>query len=181
VTREIRRARPEEFDAIVQLELANMGTALDAEQKKDGFLSAYFNEDELAEIDANIGTIVCIDDRRLAGFMCVSDVDFNRRFTLPATMLTRFSQLTFDGRPVNDYVACICGPVCIDRDFRGQKIFESFYAALRDFVPANFNLATTLVSTANPRSLAAHRKVGLQDLDEFDWNDKHYVTLARLL
>ena len=158
-----------------------MGTALDAEQKKDGFLSAYFNEQELAEINNNIGTIACVDDGRVAGFMCVTDVDFNRRFTLPSSMIARFSQLTFEGRPVNDYVACVCGPVCIDRDFRGQKIFESFYDALPDFVPSKFNLATTLVSTANLRSLAAHRKVGLQDLDEFDWDDKHYVTLARLI
>jgi hypothetical protein len=36
----------------------------------------------------------------------------------------------------------------------------------------------SLVNTTNPRSLAAHKKLGMAIVDQFIYNDKTYNTLA---
>lgn len=176
---QIRKARRDDFEKIVELQLRNMGNNLSDEEKKDGFLSAYFNAEELAEIERDIGTVVASDNDDVAGFLCVTSADFNRRFSLPGTMLDRLRQSSFDGGPIEEDAICVCGPVCIDSAHRGKGIFESFYDYLPEIVPPEINIAVTLIAQSNGRSLAAHKKVGMSPIDEFVWSERIYIILAR--
>jgi hypothetical protein len=48
-------------------------------------------------------------------------------------------------------------------------------------VPSQYELALAFVSTANARSLRAHGKVGMQRCDQFAFDGREFVTIARLL
>ncbi|HEY9786277.1 MAG TPA: hypothetical protein V6D17_12795 [Candidatus Obscuribacterales bacterium] len=85
----IRRATESDFEKIVTLEIENLSSNLTAEQKQDGFLSAYFNAEQLEEIDKDIGTIVAAGNGSVLGFLCVTSAEFNRRFSLSGTMVEK--------------------------------------------------------------------------------------------
>ncbi|HEY9712016.1 MAG TPA: hypothetical protein V6C72_01025 [Chroococcales cyanobacterium] len=176
----IRRAEEGDFDALVKLQVSNLGANLSADQKTDGFLSAYWDHDKLAQANQNLCVLVCAatDAGEAIGFIGLTTVAFNLDQPLPAEMVRAAEPYLFEGKPLSQWNACICGPVCIERQYRGQGLFEALYDNIPDHV-GDCDLAITLVSLANGRSLAAHAKVGLKPIFEFAWNGREFSTLAK--
>jgi L-amino acid N-acyltransferase YncA len=69
----------------------------------------------------------------------------------------------------------------VDKANRGSGIFERLYETLWALLPSHYEVAVALVSTSNPRSLAAHKKIGMIEVDQFVYNDKTYNTVAKKL
>ncbi|MGH9550093.1 MAG: hypothetical protein ACRD3W_11990, partial [Terriglobales bacterium] len=131
--------------------------------------------------DQDLGVIVCAESGNVAGFLCLSTPQFNRTAPGPVTaMIEEFPRHSFAEKSLDLWQSCICGPVCIERDQRGKGLFGLMYEAIPR-TASTCDLAVTLVSARNGRSLAAHEKVGMKTVFEFEWNEKPYVTLARLL
>lgn len=175
---ELRRATNQDYDQIVQLQLENLSSNLTPDQQQDGFLSAYFKADELEELNRDIGVLVCTDNGQVVGFLCMSSPELNMKHSLPSTMLQRFAKLEYRGRPLDEWKSIVCGPVCVSREQRGKGIFPSIYRFVPQFVPTEYELATTLIALGNGRSLAAHEKVGFERIDAFTWNNRDYAILV---
>ncbi|MBS1996428.1 MAG: GNAT family N-acetyltransferase [Cyanobacteria bacterium SZAS LIN-2] len=185
---QFRRAQTQDLNALVVLQNKNsimLDAALDT---SEGFLSSAFTAEDFAAINNDAAIIVCVDEQsdreggRLLGFVCASTPAFNQRAGLPAAMLARFEQINFAGGKMADRPCVITGPVCVDKESRGSGIFSRLYQALfqqlSELYPGRFELAVALVSTSNPRSLAAHKKIGMVEVDQFVFNDKTYNTIA---
>ena len=67
----IRRARPTDYPAILQLQGENVPEALDESQKRQGFIVSRMNEAQLATINRGIGIWVAEQENQLAGFVCL--------------------------------------------------------------------------------------------------------------
>ena len=115
-----RRARPEDYAAIVRLNAANFIANLSEEERRDGFLSAVFTLEQTAAMAEDLGTTVAIVDGQLAGFLCAFRNDFDHGSPVVAKMIESYERLSFEGKLLNTYKSYAYGPVCIDRAYRRQ-------------------------------------------------------------
>lgn len=176
---EFRRARPEDFAAILAIQSANYIANLRPEERGEGFLSAEFTPSQIAAMASDIGIFVAVDPANVLGYLCAFRRDFDHRSPVLAKMLETFPEARFNGQPLGSYESFVYGPVCIERRHRGRGLLRGLYEALLREVAGRFEIGVAFVARANPHSLRAHiRGLGMTEVGEFEVNGNAYVTLA---
>ncbi len=176
---EYRRARPDDFPAILDLQSANFIANLAEEERKQGFLSAQFTPEQTARIAEDLGTTVAIVDGRVAGFLCAFRKEFDTGSPVIAKMLDSYDRLSFHGKPLSSFSNYIYGPVCIGREFRGRGLLRGLYDAQKRDLAGQFEIGVAFVSRGNPHSLSAHvAGLGMIEAGDFEVKGNIYATLA---
>lgn len=176
---EFRRAKPQDFPAILKIQSANHIDNLSVEERKEGFLSAQFTPEQVAELAGDLGIIVAGDSNSVFGFLCGFRCDFNHQSPVITKMLETFDSVQHEGRPLNSYKVFIYGPVCIDRTHRRRGLLRGLYEALKEEVAGQFDVGVAFVARNNPYSLQAHvAGLGMAEVGEFEVKGNVYVTLA---
>lgn len=176
---EFRRARPQDFSAILKIQSANYVGNLPAEERGEGFLSAEFTPGQVAEMAGDPGIIVAGDSGSVLGYLCNSRCDFNHQSPVLAKMLETFDSVEYEGKPLSSYKTFIYGPVCIDRPHRGRGLLRGLYEALKGEVAGRFEVGVAFVARNNPHSLRAHvAGLGMAEAGEFEVQGNVYVILA---
>lgn len=175
---EFRRVLQADYAGLYDLQNRNLGSVLTRSEKSDGFLSAGFEPDEFKALNDDLCVVVCAASKEVLGFLVASTTEFNKAFPLPRTMIERYRDSIFEGRTLDSYRSYISGPVCVERTERGKGIFEGMYGKLFDLLPAEYELAVTLVANDNPRSMNAHQKVGFNPVSQFMFNGRTFNILV---
>ena len=176
---EFRRAQPQDFSAILRLQSDNYIGNLPVEGRKEGFLSAEFTPDQVAEMADDIGIIVASESRSVLGYLCGFRCGFNHRSPVIAKMLEAFDRVHFQGKPLASYKTFIYGPACIDRAHRGRGLLRGLYEALKKEAAGQFEVGVAFVARNNPYSLQAHvAGLGMAEVGAFEVKDNVYVILA---
>ena len=176
---EYRRARPEEYHAILALQSANFIGNLDEQERNQGFLSAQFTLEQTARIAEDLGTTVALIDGRVAGFLCAFRKEFETGSPVIAKMLEAYDRLNLEGRSLNAFKSYIYGPVCIGREFRGRGLLRGLYETQQGELAGRFDIGVAFVSRNNPHSLNAHAAgLGMIEAGDFEVTGNIYATLA---
>ena len=176
---EFRRAQPQDFSAILKLQSDNYIDNLPVEERKEGFLSAEFTPDQVAEMAGDIGIIVASESESVLGYLCGFRCDFNHQSPVITKMLEAFDRVHFQGKPLASYKTFIYGPVCVDRAHRGHSLLRGLYEALKKEAARQFEVGVAFVARNNPHSLRAHvAGLGMAEIGEFEVKDNVYVILA---
>jgi predicted GNAT superfamily acetyltransferase len=174
-----RRAVPRDYDSIVRLQAANYIANLPPERRKDGFLSAEFTREQIAEMAEDLGILVAVDSGSLAGYLCAFRNEFNHGSPVLAKMLECYETVGFEGRPLGAYSSYIYGPVCIDRNHRQRGLLRGLYEEQKKDLAGRFELGVAFVSRNNPHSLQTHiAGLGMTEVGEFEFKDHVYAILA---
>ena len=174
-----RRARPEDYAAIVQLNVANYIANLSADERRDGFLSAVFSIEQTAAMAEDLGTTVAIVDNILAGFLCAFRNDFDHGSPVVAKMIESYDRLTFEGNLLNSYKTYAYGPVCIDRAYRRKGLLRGLYLEQKRELAGRFEVGVALIARTNQHSLDAHvAGLGMTDVGSFELNGNIFATVA---
>ncbi len=176
---EFRRARADDFPAILRLQAANYIRNLRAGERDQGFLSAEFTLEQIAEIANDLGIIVAASGDSVLGFLCASRRNFDHSSPIVARMVQEFDRIEYRGMPLQSYGYFLYGPVCIDGAHRGSGLLRGLYEALKKEVSGRFNAGVAFVAEANPHSLRAHvRGLGMERLGNFELKGSVYIILA---
>ncbi len=176
-----RKANPQDIPMILELQKRNLLKNLEPHEQQDGFLSIEYSADRLEHLNQELGIFIAQEDDGLAGYLIAQPMDFAIQSPLIATMVKRFPAAQYNGRPLSGYKAFIYGPVCIDKESRGQGVLEGLYDILLKTLQG-YDVGVAFVSERNPRSLYAHRdKLGMKVVDEFEFNGQRYNTLCLVL
>lgn len=176
---EYRRARPDDYPAILDLQSANFIANLSAEERKEGFLSAQFTVEQTAQIAEDLGAMVAFVDNLVGGFLCAFRKEFDTGSPVIATMLASYDRLTFHGKPLSSFSSYIYGPVCIGRNYRRRGLLRGLYEAQKKDLAGQFEIGVAFVSRNNPHSLSAHvAGLGMIEAGDFDFKGNIYATLA---
>jgi hypothetical protein len=176
---EYRRAKPEDYPAILDLQSANFIANLSDAERKQGFLSAQFTPQQTAQIAEDLGIMVAVVDSRVGGFLCAFRKEFDTGSPVIATMLESYDRFSFQGKPLSSLSTYIYGPVCIEREFRGRGLLRGLYEAQKKDLAGQFDIGVAFVSRNNPHSLRAHvHGLGMTEAGDFAVNDNVYVTLG---
>ncbi len=67
------------------------------------------------------------------------------------------------------------GPICIDKRVRGSGLLEQLFDFALESMSQKYPILVTFVNKVNVRSYEAHkRKLGLEVIQEFEYNNKQY-------
>lgn len=176
---EYRRARPDDYRAILDLQAANYIANLSLEERKEGFLSAQFSPEQTARIAEDLGIMVAVVDHCIGGFLCAFRREFSTGSPVIAKMLDSYDRLSFSGKPLSSWSSYIYGPVCIGRNYRRRGLLSSLYEAQKQDLAGRFEIGVAFVSRGNPHSLSAH-VAGLRMIEagDFEVNGNIYATLV---
>ena len=176
---EFRRARREDFPAILRIQSANQIANLSSEEREQGFLSAQFSPEQITAMAGDLGIIVGVESGTVLGFLCGFRCVFHTGSPVIARMLETFDGVKFDGKPLSEWNNFIYGPVCIDRPSRGRRLLHGLYEAQKRELAGQFDVGVAFVSRSNPHSLKAHvAGLGMAEVGEFEVKQNVYVTLA---
>jgi hypothetical protein len=174
-----RRLEAGHLPGVLALQEANLYTKLDAQERRDGFLSARFSAEQFGAMERDLAVIVAVDGEDVGGYLCASSLAFNRSIPLLAAMIECFPRLPFLGRALDAQRSFVYGPVCVSRERRGTGVLRGLYDALRREIAGEHDAGVLFIAKDNPRSLAAHADgLGMTLVGDFVFGDRGYWVLA---
>jgi hypothetical protein len=180
--RELRTARigtDRDIDGILNLQSLNLYANLSADELDDGFVTTPFTPDLIRSLLAQDGVFVAESDRKVVGYVLAGGWDFYTQWEIFRVMIARMPKLVFLGRDIDVNNSFQYGPVCVARSMRGTETLSKMFAVMRSSFASRYPIGITFINRLNQRSLAAHhRKLGMEIVDEFEFNGNSFYTLA---
>jgi L-amino acid N-acyltransferase YncA len=175
----IRRATAADFPGMLPLQEANLIDNLTSEQRRAGYLSARFSEEQFARMNRDAAIAVAEDGGRVVGYACSAEVEYSRQFPILAAMIATFDRVTFLGNVLADARVAIYGPVCVDSAFRGRGVFRELINKLKEELAGRFEVAVAFVAKGNSHSVAAHVDgLGMTVLGDYVFEAGRYWIVA---
>ena len=150
------------------------------EDKKDGFVTTAFSKEQLADIiTKEQGIFIALDGEEVVGYVMSASWQYWSAWPIFQVMIADLPRVSFEGKSLDMHNSYQYGPVCIDKRVRGQGVLEKLFDFALESMQKRYAVLVTFINKINHRSYAAHtRKVGLQVINEFKFNNNEYYELA---
>lgn len=174
-----RIATETDIEGILHLQSQNLYLNLSSDQLADGFVMTPFTADLIRSLLDRDGVFIAELEGKIVAYVLAGGWDFYAQWEIFRLMISRLPNLSFQGKQIEIDRSFQYGPICIDRTLRGSgilpKLFQLIQANFCDRLP----IGVTFINQLNQRSLAAHhRKLGFEIIDEFQFNNGNFYTLA---
>jgi hypothetical protein len=158
----------EDLHAILSLQQENLPKAISVEEAREqGFVTVEHDFALLREMNDHFPHAIARDGDVLAGYALAMLPLFGDRIPVLRSLFARLDQLEWEGVPLHALRYCVMGQVCVARPYRGQGVFAGVYEDLGRRMAPHFDLLVTEIATRNTRSLRAHEKIGLVEMERF--------------
>lgn len=177
----VRLATVEDYDGIMTLLKKYHANYMDEEDKKDGFVTTNFTEEQLKSlIKDEHGVIVAEDDEgEIVSYATAAPWSFWLQWPLFELMVSILPENPFEGNELTVENSYQYGPVCVDKKYRGTGLFEEVFKASLDSMSDRYPYMVTFINKINPRSYAAHTdKVHMTEIGGFQFNNNNYYLMA---
>ena len=177
---ELKVAELSDIDDTLALHYTYQIDSIAEEDKKDGFVTTPFTRQELTDlINEEKGLFIARKEGRVAAYVMAASWAFWSAWPMFAFMIEALPGLHYRGLALSTENSYQYGPVCIDKSVRGTGVLEQIFDFAKKEMSKRFPILVTFVNKANGRSYAAHtRKLGLEVIHEFEFNDNRYYEMA---
>lgn len=176
-----REAATNDIEGFLALQEKNLVTNLSDEQKKNGFVTTPFTEEQLDELIALRGLVIAESERQIVGYTVAAGWDYFKGRPMFELMIERFQKIEYRGARITHENSFQYGPVCVDAGLRGSDCFPKLFAKMKETMADRYPIGTTFINKINGRSYRAHtEKARIDVIDEFDFNGNRYWGLAFL-
>ena len=166
----------EELEDILSLQRANLPQHISvAEKAEQGFVTVNHSFQQLAEMNSLAPHLIAKDGEQVVGYILAMTKASKTLVPVLVPMFQQFASLDFGGKPVSDFNYLVIGQICVDKNYRGQGIFDGMYAAYRGMFSDLFDFAITEIAISNIRSIKAHQRVGFQIIHEFSDSTQNWA------
>jgi hypothetical protein len=173
-----RIALESDIDRILQLQSLNLYSNLSPTELAQGFVTTPITVEQIKTILAQTGLFVVEQEQQVVGYAYAGSWDYFSQWAIFPYMVSRLTQKNFRGQRITTDNSFQYGPVCIDKFWRGSGAFPQLFATMRSNLAARYPMGITFINQINQRSLNAHIKLNLEIIDEFQFNDSSYYSLA---
>lgn len=172
----LKVADAHDIKAFLRLQEVNLITNIPAKQHTSGFVTTPFTVDHLHHLIAEKELFLALDETgQVAAYLACPSWGFLQQWPIFYHMVSLFSGLTYREEPVSAHNSYQYGPVCIDARYRGTPLLSQLFQYGRQQMASRHPFAFTFVNKRNQRSYEAHsRKLGLETIGEFSFNDNEY-------
>ncbi|MDF1762797.1 MAG: hypothetical protein P1U57_05245 [Oleibacter sp.] len=178
----LRLATLADVNEVLNLHYLYQIDSIAEEDKQDGFITTAFTQSHLvALIEEEQGLFVAIVENQIVAYAMSASWAFWCQWPMFQFMVEHLSDTTLDGNEITVNNSYQYGPVCVDKRVRGSGVFEQLFQYTRVKMSARYSYLITFINQINTRSYQAHtRKVGLQVMKEFEFNQQRYFKLGCL-
>lgn len=150
------------------------------EDKKDGFVTTAFTTEQLTDlINKENGLFVGVKDGEVVAYVMAASWHFWRVWPMFAHMVKDLPNLQYLDQALSVDNSYQYGPICIEKSLRGTGVLENIFDFSREEMAKKYPILVTFINKINPRSYEAHtRKLGLEVIQEFEFNNNHYYELV---
>lgn len=173
-----RFATESDIDSILRLQSLNLYSNLSPAELTQGFVTTPITAEQIKVILAQAGLFVAEEEGKVIGYAYAGSWDYFFQWGIFPYMLSRLTQTDFCGEAITADNSFQYGPVCLDRAWRGSGTFPQLFATMRSSLAERYPIGITFINRLNQRSLKAHQKLNLEIIDEFEFNQGSYYSLA---
>ena len=175
-----RNAVPEDIPAVEDLQRRYHVETIAEEDKADGFVTTLFTSEQfLSLIKDENGLAIACEGKTLVSYAMAASWEYWSAWPLFQHMIADLPTIQYLGRTLSTENSYQYGPVCIAREYRGRGVLENIFEFSRQQMAHRFPVMVTFINQINPRSYDAHtRKVGMELLKTFNFNNNHYYELG---
>ncbi|MDA3947358.1 MAG: GNAT family acetyltransferase [Helicobacteraceae bacterium] len=169
-----------DIDDVLTLHYRYQVDSIHVDDKKDGFVTTAFTKEQLTTlINEESGLFIARDDEKVVAYVMAASWHFWSSWPMFAHMIIGLGDLEYLGQRLSVENSYQYGPVCIDKSVRGSGLLEEIFDFSREHMAKRFPILVTFINKINPRSYAAHtRKLGLEVIQEFEYNSNRYYELV---
>lgn len=151
----------DELQQILALQQCNLKQHVSEDEKREqGFVTMQSNLPMLEVMHALEPSVIVKDGDRVIGYALVLLPEGRHLFPDLDPLFQLFDTLEWKEQPLSHYRFYIMGQVCVDKDYRGQGVFDLLYQKHKELFQHRYDFIITDVSSNNTRSLRAHERVG---------------------
>jgi GNAT superfamily N-acetyltransferase len=158
----------EELEGILKLQQSNLPQGLTVDEiQSQGFVTVKHTYEVLKKMNELEKHVIAKDDETVIGY-CLA-MTKQSKFDIPVLvpMFNVFDEMVYKEKIVSTLRYIVVGQVCVDKNYRGQGIFDNCYAAYKEFYSNKYDLAITEIASTNTRSLQAHKRIGFREIHSY--------------
>ena len=165
---------------VLELQEENLYKNLSEEELKGGFVTTPFTAHQIEEIIEQHGLYVCVNEQEsVIAYVFAGSWDYFSQWEIFNVITSRFPKLSFGNDPITTNNSFQYGPICIQKDYRGQGIINEIFETMRLVFVDKYPLSITFINNINVISKRAHtNKLGWEVIDTFEFNNNTYIALA---
>jgi GNAT superfamily N-acetyltransferase len=162
-----------DLEGILKLQKSNLPRSLNSDEiQSQGFVTVDHTYDLLKKLNDHEKHVIAKDLDKVIGYVLA--MTKQSKFDIPVLfpMFDVFDTVLYKEKRIPEYNYILVGQVCVDKEYRGQGIFDNCYTAYREFYKDKYHFAITEIANTNTRSLNAHKRIGFQEIYSYSGPDK---------
>jgi hypothetical protein len=169
-----------DIEATLRLHAKYQIDSIREEDKKDGFVTTAFTKEELTQlIEQEQGLFIAKEGDDVLAYVMSASWDFWSKWAMFQYMIADLPNLSYKGQQLTTQNSYQYGPICIDKSVRGTAVLSNIFNFALKEMSKRYPILITFVNQINPRSFEAHhRKLGLDIIQEFEFNGNRYWELG---
>jgi GNAT superfamily N-acetyltransferase len=168
-----RSTSADDLNGILHLQRRNLPVALSEDEiRSQGFVTVVHSIQDLDRMNSIEPHIIAKDKAHVIAYLLAMTTQSKDDIPVLRPMFAVFENLHFAGRKLSDCRYIVVGQVCVDKAYRGTGVLDACYAFYRDCLKEKYDFAITEIDVTNTRSLAAHKRIGFQELHRYTSPDK---------
>ncbi len=169
-----------DIDGVLSLQEKYLYSNLNETERKNGFVTTPFTIDQIDEIIKQNGLFVAEnEDKIIIAYAFAGSWKYFEQWEMFKFMISRFSELSFNNTQITVENSFQYGPICIDKDYRGNGVLYQIFEKMRIEFLKKYPISITFINKVNAISEKAHtKKLGWEIIDVFEFNNNSYIELA---
>ena len=170
------------IDGILELQRKNLVTNLKDDEKSDGFVTTPFTIEQIKDLINLDGVFIALDvdaENKVISYVMCASWQYWVAWPMFEYMASFLDTLEYKNQKLTMNNSYQYGPICVDKEYRGNKIFENIFEFARENMSKRYPILVTFINKINKRSYEAHvRKLGLEIITEFEFNNNSFYELV---
>lgn len=169
-----------DIEGVLALQARYLYRNLSDEERKKGFVTTPFTVSQLEEILLENGLFIAeTEDGKIVSYVFAGSWNYFEQWGIFNFMVSRFPEVSFQGKEITTSNSFQYGPICIDENYRGKGLLNQIFEEMRLEFCKKYPISITFINKINAISTRAHtKKLGWEIIDEFQFNNNTYIGLA---
>src|SRR5690554_5468040 len=143
-------ATPTDIPGVLRLQNKYLYGKMTEEERKDGFVTTPFTQKQVEDILKENGLFVAKNEEGIVvGYIYAASWKYFEQWEIFNYMVSRFPKVNFRGREITTENSFQYGPVCIDKPYRGQGLFNQLFEEMRLEFVKRHPISITFINKIN--------------------------------
>jgi hypothetical protein len=153
---------------LLDLQKRNLKSNLTPDEiQLQGFVTVKHSFEDILNMHQISPSVIVKDGDEVIAYVIAMTEASKTDIPILVPMFDMFAKIDYDGKKITSYNYMVVGQVCVDFNYRGQKVFDNAYEYYKSVFKEEYDFAITEIALENTRSLKAHARVGFKTIHEF--------------